>query len=692
MEPEEQPIESAIEVEDVEALDLSPSVAKLIQSFAPDEEVQALDLVRALLQSHLHYGENGAEAKLRDLEAAVSKAEFRPVEEWVRQVDQLYRPETPLVLHGRLVLLGLSLLDQDLARQLSTNAFLYAMVQEISEPVDSLLTTEALPLWQHLRRSITPESDAVPTHTDYPATVDELGREGFAEGLAERMRRIRGRQKGAFLLHIHGPWGSGKTSVLNFLSASLKGESDAGTPSEFPRWVVVDFNAWQHQRIEAPWWSLMDAVFRDAVSQLNEMNKRRRAGWLWIWEHVWRLKTGRLHYYIAIALFFWALAVLLWFATREPGGDPTSLDAIAGYAKALSGTIALIATVWGIILGLTRSLLPGSARAARSFIDSTRDPLRHLAKHFEDLVGWIDKPVAILVDDLDRCQGSYAVELLEGIQTLFNKANVSYVIAADRRWLCTSYEEAYKAFAETVTEPGRDLGNLFLEKTFQFSVSLPRLLPDLQSQYWQHLISIGVGQSEQQLMLEQARTDARDRVQQMASEEDALAELRRDDLDPVYEQALREAVVVRLAAPDVEAQVQHTLRPFASLLEPNPRAMKRLVNAYGVQRMVDILRGESTEPRKLALWTIVVMRWPRLAKYLERNPEMVAHVGSEALPEDKIDNELVKLVELFRDEEVRRVIHGEGDEGPLVEAPLDEEDIRGLTGLRTTDTSVRVVA
>jgi hypothetical protein len=689
MEPEEQPIESAIEVEDVEALDLSPSVAKLIQSFAPDEKVEALDLVRALLKTHLHYGQNGAGAKLRDLEASVSKAESRPVEDWVRQVDQLYRPETTLELHGRLIILGLSLLDENLARQLSANAFLYAVVQEISDPVDSLLTSEALPLWQHLRRLITPESGAVPTHTDYPTMVDQLGRRGFAEGLAERMRRIRERQDGAFLLHIHGPWGSGKTSVLNFLSASLKGESDAGTPSEFPGWVVVDFNAWQHQRIEAPWWSLMDAVFRDAVSQ---MNNRRRAGWLWIWEHVWRLKTGRLHYYIAIAVFFWALAVLLWIATREPGAEPTSLDTMAGYAKAFSGTIALIATVWGIILGLTRSLLPGSARAARSFIDSTRDPLRHLAKHFTQLVDRIEQPVAILIDDLDRCQGSYAVELLEGIQTLFNKADVTYVIAADRRWLCTSYEEAYKAFAKSVTEPGRDLGNLFLEKTFQFSVSLPRLLPDLQSQYWQHLISIGADQSEQQAMLEQARRDAGQRVQQMASEEDALAELRRDDLDAVQMQALREAVVVRLAAPDVEAQVQHTLEPFAPLLEPNPRAMKRLVNAYGVQRMVDILRGGRTEPRRLALWTIVVMRWPRLAKYLERNPEMVAHVGSGALPEDKIDEELVKLVELFRDEEVRRVVHGEGDEGPLVEAPLDEEDIRGLTGLRTTDTSVRVVA
>src|SRR3712207_7942290 len=39
------------------------------------------------------------------------------------------------------------------------------------------------------------------------------------------------------------------------------------------------------------------------------------------------------------------------------------------------------------------------------------------------------------VDDLDRCQSSYVIRLLEGIQTLFSDPRVMYVISADRRWL-----------------------------------------------------------------------------------------------------------------------------------------------------------------------------------------------------------------------------------------------------------------
>jgi len=92
------------------------------------------------------------------------------------------------------------------------------------------------------------------------------------------------------------------------------------------------------------------------------------------------------------------------------------------------------------------------------------------------------QPIAIFVDDLDRRYGSYAVEFLERIQTLFREAGVFYVIAADRRWLYSSYEKAFDSFKGDIDEPGRPLSHLFIDKTFQLSVTLHRLSPDLQRQ------------------------------------------------------------------------------------------------------------------------------------------------------------------------------------------------------------------
>ena len=79
----------------------------------------------------------------------------------------------------------------------------------------------------------------------------------------------------------------------------------------------------------------------------------------------------------------------------------------------------------------------------------------------------------MIVDDLDRCKSEYVVALLEGIQTLFADEPVAFVIAADRTWLCQSFATAYGAFDPVVGEPGRPLGYLFLEKTFQVSMSDP---------------------------------------------------------------------------------------------------------------------------------------------------------------------------------------------------------------------------
>ena len=109
--------------------------------------------------------------------------------------------------------------------------------------------------------------------------------------------------------------------------------------------------------------------------------------------------------------------------------------------------------------------------------------MQQISRHFERLVFMMKQPIAVFVDDLDRCNDSYTVEFLERIQTLFREAGVFYVIAADRRWLFSSYKRAYDSFKNDIDEPGRPLSHLFLEKTFQLSVNLPRLSPELQRQY-----------------------------------------------------------------------------------------------------------------------------------------------------------------------------------------------------------------
>jgi hypothetical protein len=480
----------------------------------------------------------------------------------------------------------------------------------------------------------------VPIHPDVPALVDELERRPFAEILALRIRQsftaaAAAGAASAFAVHLHGPWGSGKTSVLNFLEEELRrGE----TP-----WVVVRFDAWKHQRIRPPWWPLIRAVADQAPRQLPPEG-RRALRWTW-WR--WRLRTSWLP--IALTLLTMVLTVLFLFLivdTSTPG-SPFSVGE----------GLALLVTVLGVggsLYTLHRSLLFGSAKAAQAYVELESDPLGPLTRLFSRLVGSCGRPLALFIDDLDRCDADVVVDLLEGIQTLFREAPVTYVVAADREWIRTSFERRYAGFLFSVGEPGRPLGHLFLEKMFQVSLPVPRLTQQARLSYWRRLLVSGEART-----VEEAREshveEATRRLGDATSPEDIqhVVELHRGDQ---LEGEVRVAAAERLSTPRGIAETEHFLAQYAPLLEANPRAMKRLVTAFGLQHAVNLLSHLDVPLPALAAWTILEQRWPQLASLLIGHPDLFDALAAGASPPDERIPE--PLRQLFGHPQVLGVLRG----------------------------------
>jgi KAP family P-loop domain/TIR domain len=634
-------------------------------------EVTAAALVAQLLTLHPEFGDRRGGTVEVDLDTGERAAGAA----WLDRVRALLHPDAATELHGRLVIVGLARLDPHLREQLDHGGFLDLVTREIREPLASLFIDEAAP----------PE-ETVPTHTDNPARVDELNREGVARILARRLRDTYTSEEAAaeatrdpeaasgrsFLVHVQGPWGVGKTSLLNFLRTELH-KTDAGAKP----WVVVTFNAWQHQRLAPPWWWLMTAVYMQGFQELWRVS-RRRAVWFRLREWLWRLKGG---WPGIVALLVGAIVlVVVWragfFHDLRGGGDTVSSATVKGIVAGVAALLTPLLVIWGVVRSAGRWLLTTSARGARVYMQHARDPLETMKEHFGQLVSWLHPyPLAIIIDDLDRCQPTFAVECLEGIQTLFRDVPAAYVVAADREWLARGYASEYASFAGAFDEPGRPLGYLFLEKTFQLTVQIPSMSAETRDAYWRHLIRPMTGIDDRDA-LEDAREKAAGVFAALPTEEAVREELaHRPGATQVEQRARLEAAAIQLASPKLERAVEHVLHPFRPLLDPNPRAMKRLVNAYGLARGIELLRrqslgGEKPAQQRTALWTILNLRWPRLAEYLAVHPDSAAGFGSaSARPDGLVDD----LRPLLSDPAVVAVMLGQA-EG--VEAKLDPDAIR----------------
>jgi hypothetical protein len=153
-----------------------------------------------------------------------------------------------------------------------------------------------------------------------------------------------------------------------------------------------------------------------------------------------------------------------------------------------------------------------------------------------------------------------------------------------------------------------------------------------------------------------------------ATSEAEIAQLLSQSADDERRQQRLQLAVERMAHATFARQDELFLERFAELLEPNPRAMKRVLNAYAIQRDLALLRnldvlGDRTLRTKLALWTILALRWPMLGEYL-----VSASRGRRAEASDEV-------TALLRDRNVRAVI-----EGSAYGVTLDLETIAAFEG------------
>ncbi|SER42158.1 P-loop NTPase fold protein [Actinokineospora terrae] len=479
-----------------------------------------------------------------------------------------------------------------------------------------------------------PTTDHVEWAADAPATQDALHRRPLATLIAEQLRQV----DSSFLVHLDGPWGSGKSTILGFLRTELDRD-----------FTTVPFDAWREAGVGPSWWALLTAL-RTAIR--GQRGFLGRIG-LRISESFARLRRVGAPVVFAFILLL-ALTFGVWWLFAS------DFKNVAEIAKSVTGAIAGVGTLWAGALVASRFLLWDSARGARLFEQSNTNPMLEVNRHFSWLAKRAKRPVVFLVDDLDRCKESTVVELLDTVQTLVRDTGPHFIVAADGAWIRAGYEQAYEKFSTAVAEPGRPLGYLFLDKFFQLRVQVPAIDSPRRQDYLRQLLRTVDIPRPREIAAEEGRVLAQlGRSVTEAQVVDALS-----TASPVVRGRVAGEALRRMSTPAAVVATEHSLQRYGGMLPPNPRAMKRFINTYSTSRAVRTLEGNVVPVQTLALWTVVEIRWPSLADYLRATPEAIlladtkADQAPEALRPVFADEALVALAKQLTPDLIREACGG----------------------------------
>jgi hypothetical protein len=323
--------------------------------------------------------------------------------------------------------------------------------------------------------------------SDDPTVEDQLGFNAAAELIASTIAKIP-MANTPWTVGIFGEWGSGKTSFLKMVDMELSKEPFGIRP--------IWFNAWKYSREENLWSALLQTV----LDQVRVSGPAWRRPWvaLRVWFTTLDVRAGSWEMakkltVLAIRLALVAVGVALFYAAAVKSVNPI-VDAVARafpgqqtfreavtsrWGQATIAAAALLVSkpdfLWKIFdtkLGIDFSKFSHrrSYREKIAFLDEFNAELRKLLK-----VASRDKPIVIVIDDLDRCLPEQTLQILESVKLFLDVRGCVFLLAVDRDVVERAIATKYKDFRP---EDMMRLGETYFEKVVQLALALPPTPPD----------------------------------------------------------------------------------------------------------------------------------------------------------------------------------------------------------------------
>jgi hypothetical protein len=522
-----------------------------------------------------------------------------------------------------------------------------------------------------------------------------------------------------FIAHVDSPWGGGKTTFANFLARVLDPRGQKLTPRHFLRsslarftpdgeldtvsleeifvppfarqdagkwrgarrpWIIARYNAWRDQYVQPPWWQVFLAieseVARETRREASQNCKRAwfdgeplryaRAAWLYakyLWVggqriayQIWNRKLqAQLLLFSSAAILVLILAWTGWLkGIFSPGYEPKKASEWIALATALLGLGG--AGVAALFTVITQSLSPDLDFTAEHKQIGVQDPISRFRRTFHRILRATDRPVLLIVDDLDRCEPRAVVELLRGFQTIIRSPRLFVLLLGDRAWIENAHDVYHKDLG-SLREGESGLGARFVQKVIQLSFRLPTIKPVDRERFARDVLGDVDRETKASVteVLRRADAEMTEIVSgpgSIASKEADLArvvdttratlseELGYQKAEGATDLAGELASLKLVAAAGSDASQQRTVynavTQLVGSLPNNPRQIKRIFMAFATYELVGRAyfgyqltpEGEEGEHkakrwRQLAIWVTLAIEWPETWRAIARRPALL---------------------------------------------------------------------
>ena len=223
--------------------------------------------------------------------------------------------------------------------------------------------------------------------------------------VAERLTKIIEGQEAPFVISVDGGWGTGKTFLLNRWRQDLENHE----------WQAIYYNAWEDDFSDDPLLAILAQLQRS-------------------------LEKGKFSSFVEKIV---------------EAGRPLIRPA---------ASMALTATT-GVPLPTSSSSAPpedrfGDYRWKKERKDELKQLLRQMA---EEVAEDSSQPLVFIIDELDRCRPTFAIELLERVKHIFDVPNIVFVFGINRAELTKSLRSIY----------GEIDAGVYLRRFFDMEFMLP---------------------------------------------------------------------------------------------------------------------------------------------------------------------------------------------------------------------------